>query len=58
MTRGVLTGYPRVYLQLSFVADGRLKRGGSVGFVSSLSLWNNLGLVKQRSLGPFFIKAP
>ena len=43
MTRGVLFEHPHVYLQLGFVADGRPKEGGTVGFVGSLSLWNNLG---------------
>ena len=42
MTHGVLTEYLRVYLHLSSVADGRLKRGGSIGFAGSLSLWNSL----------------
>jgi hypothetical protein len=43
VTRGVLSEHPRVYLQLAFVADGRPKGGGSVGYVGSLSLWNILG---------------
>ena len=43
VTCGVLIGSPRVYLQLSFVADRRLKRGGYVGVVGSLSLWKSLG---------------
>ena len=44
VTRGGPTGSPRVYLQLSFVANGRLKQGGSISVVGSLSLWDSLGL--------------
>ena len=44
MTCEVLTEHLCVYLQLGFVADGRPKGGGSIGFDGSLSLWNSLGL--------------
>ena len=44
MTRGVLSEHSRVYLQLGFVADGRPKGRGYVGFAGSLSLCNSLGL--------------